>query len=59
MVYGLISLPLRRALSFEAAIVADVLFSAFLLSLVMLKNRREWFRKARSVQPAGPTPASI
>jgi uncharacterized membrane protein len=59
MVYGFISRPLRRNLSFEAAIVADVLFSAFLLGLVLLKNRTALFRKAGAVQAAGPTPASI
>jgi uncharacterized membrane protein len=39
MVYGFISKPLRRALSFEAAIIAFVVFSTFLLGLVLIKNR--------------------
>jgi uncharacterized membrane protein len=59
MVYGFISRPLRRNLSFEAAIVAYVLFSAFLLGLVLLKNRRMRLRKLGPAQAAAPTPASI
>jgi uncharacterized membrane protein len=39
MVYGFISRPLRRSLSLDAAVAADVLFSAFLLGLVLLRNR--------------------
>jgi uncharacterized membrane protein len=39
MVYGFISRPFRRSLSFTEAIVADILFSSFLLGLVLLKNR--------------------
>jgi uncharacterized membrane protein len=38
MVYGFISRPLQRSLSVEGALLADMLFSAFLLSLVLLKN---------------------
>jgi fucose 4-O-acetylase-like acetyltransferase len=59
MVYGFISRPLRRNLSLEAAIAAYLLFSAFLLGLVLLKNRRPWLGKAGAVQASGPTPASI
>jgi uncharacterized membrane protein len=59
MVYGFISRPLRRNLSFPAAIVADALFSAFILALVLLKNRVVTMRKEGSLSTAGPTPASI
>jgi uncharacterized membrane protein len=59
MVYGFISRPLRRNLSFEAATVAYVLFSAFLLGLVLLKNRRFALSKPGAVPTTGPTPASI
>ena len=59
MVYGFISRPLRRALSLEGVILADLLFSVFLLALVMLKNRRVTFRNAPTLSAAGPTPASI
>ena len=45
MVYGFISRPLRRNLSFQGAIVADVLFSAFILALVLLKNRLVTIRR--------------
>lgn len=38
MVYGFFSRPIRRGLSLEAAIVAYVLFTVFLLGLVRLKN---------------------
>ena len=38
MVYGLLSRPIRRALSLEGALVAYVLFTIFLVSLVRLKN---------------------
>jgi uncharacterized membrane protein len=59
MVYGFISRPLRRNLSLEGAFVAYVLFSAFLLGLVLLKNRGERPRKAGAVHATGATPASI
>ena len=59
MVYGFISRPLRRHLSFEGAIWADVLFSAFLLGLVLLKNRRFKIRKAGPLQATSPAPASV
>jgi uncharacterized membrane protein len=59
MVYGFISRPLRRNLSFRGAIVADLLFSAFLLGLVLVKNRLVSVRKAPPLTAAGPTPASI
>jgi uncharacterized membrane protein len=59
MVYGFISRPLRRNLSFEAAILAYVLFTAFLLGLVLLKNRRVGLRKPGSLPATGPTPAPV
>ena len=59
MVYGFISRPLRRNLSFHAAIAADLLFSTFLLALVVLKNRRLTIPKADIVSVTGPTPSSI
>jgi uncharacterized membrane protein len=59
MVYGFISRPLRRNLSFEAVIVADILFSAFLLGVVLLKNRLVSLKKVPPVTAAGPTPAPI
>src|SRR5207253_1646093 len=59
MVYGFISRPLRRNLSFESAIFADLLFSAFILALVLLKNRVGGLRKAHPLPVSGPTPASI
>ncbi len=39
MVYGVLSTPLHRALTFEQALVAMVLFSVFLYGLVRLKQR--------------------
>ena len=39
MVYGVFSRPIRRSLSLEGALVAYILFTAFLLVLVLLKNR--------------------
>jgi hypothetical protein len=59
MVYGIISLPLKRNLSFQAAILAYVLFTAFILGLVLLKDRWVRLRKASPLAAAGPTPASI
>jgi uncharacterized membrane protein len=59
MVYGFISRPLRRNLSFHAAIVADLLFSAFLLALVLLKNRRLAIHKAGALSAEGQTSAPI
>jgi len=59
MVYGLLSRPLRRNLSLPTAIAADVAFSAFILGLVVLKNRVVAMRKAGAFRSAGPTPASI
>jgi uncharacterized membrane protein len=59
MVYGYISMPLHRSLSFEAAILAVVLFSAFLLAVVLLKNRVVSVRKAPPLTAAGPSHASI
>lgn len=38
MVYGFFSRPIRRALSLEGALVAYVLFTVFLFSLVRIKN---------------------
>ena len=59
MVYGLISRPLRRNLSFPAAVGAYILFTAFILGLVVLKNRLVTMRKAGALSGAGATPASI
>lgn len=59
MVYGFISRPLRRNLSFQGAILAYVLFTAFILGLVLLKNRWVRLRKAGSLPAPRPTPASI
>jgi uncharacterized membrane protein len=38
MVYGFFSRPIRRALSFEGALAAYVLFTIFLLGVVRMKN---------------------
>jgi fucose 4-O-acetylase-like acetyltransferase len=38
MVYGFISRHLRGSLSLEGALLADLVFSGFLLSLVLLEN---------------------
>ena len=59
MVYGFISRPLRRNLSFEGAVVAYVLFTAFILGLVLLKNHWMRLRKPGPLPAAGPTPASV
>ena len=59
MVYGFISRPLRRNLSFQGAILAYVLFTAFILGLVLLKNRWLRLRKAGPLPAAGPTPAPV
>ena len=59
MVYGFISRPIRRNLSFEGAVLAYVLFTAFILSLVLLKNRWVRLRKAGPLRAPGPTPVSI
>ena len=59
MVYGFISRPLRRSLSFEAAILVDLLFSAFLLGLVLLRNWLVSPKKAPPVAATGSTLASI
>jgi hypothetical protein len=39
MVYGFFSRPFRRALSVEQAILAYIVFTVFLLTLVQAKNR--------------------
>jgi len=59
MVYGFLGRPLRRNLSFPAAIAADVAFSAFILSLVLLKNRLMTTRRASALRASRPSPASI
>jgi uncharacterized membrane protein len=59
MVYGFLTRPLRRNLSFTAAIAAELLFSTFLLGLVLVKNRLVSVRKAPRLAAPGPTPASI
>jgi uncharacterized membrane protein len=59
MVYGVLSRPLRQNLSFPAAIGAYILFSAFILGLVLLKNRLVTMRKSGAFRAAEATPASI
>jgi uncharacterized membrane protein len=59
MVYGFISRPLRRNLTFGTAVAADVLFSAFLLALVLLKNRRFGLQKRPISSSSGAVHASI
>lgn len=59
IVYGFVSRPLRRALGFEAVVLADILFSVFMLALVLLKNRLVATRRAGRFSAAGPTPSSI
>jgi uncharacterized membrane protein len=59
MVYGFISRPLRKSLSFGEAILVDVLFSAFLLGLVLWKNRLVSVRNTPPLAATGATPASI
>ena len=59
MVYGFIARPLRRNLSFEAAVGAYVLFSAFLLGVVLLRNRLVTGRKAAPMRATGASTASI
>jgi hypothetical protein len=39
MVYGFLSRPLRRILNFGEVLVAYVLFTGFLLALVVIKGR--------------------
>jgi fucose 4-O-acetylase-like acetyltransferase len=46
MVYGFFSRPIRRSLSLEGALVAYVLFTAFLLALVRLKS---WVVEERAI----------
>jgi uncharacterized membrane protein len=59
MVYGFLSRPLRRSLSWEQVLVAYVLFTAFLLVLVVLKNRFAEGRSNPSLAKRRATPASI
>ncbi len=59
MVYGFISRPLRKSLSFGGVILVDVLFSAFLLGLVLWRNRVVSMRTVQPLAGHGPTPASI
>jgi hypothetical protein len=59
MVYGFISRPIRRHFTLEGAILAYVLFTALILSLVLFKNRWTRLRKARPLTAAGPTPAPV
>jgi len=59
MVYGFLSRPLRRSLSFGEVLVAYILFTGLLLGLVFLKNRF-WERpNAPAVPHRDATPASI
>jgi uncharacterized membrane protein len=59
MVYGVISRPIHQSLSFQTVIVADVLFSVFLLFLVLLKNRFFMERPPDPIRAPSPFPASI
>ena len=59
MVYGVIAKPLKRNLSFQGAILAYVLFTAFILGLVLLKDRWVRLRKTGPLTAPRPTPASI
>ena len=59
MVYGFVSRPLRKSLSFGGAIGVDVLFSAFLLGLVLWRNRLISKKKTPALAATGPTLASI
>jgi hypothetical protein len=59
MVYGVISKPLRRSLSFGAVLAAYAIFTGLLLGLVILKDRFIDERKAPAVPRQGATPASI
>jgi hypothetical protein len=55
MVYGLISLPLHKALTLPQALFALALFAAFMLICSMAKDRVvDWWRERSS----GPTPAT-
>jgi uncharacterized membrane protein len=57
MVYGFFSRPMRRALSLEQAFGAYVLFTLFLLGVVILKNRIVERRAIRAPEPSGSTTA--
>ena len=59
MVYGILGRPMRLNLTFPAAIAADVAFSAFILGLVLLKNRLMTMRRADALSASEPSPASI
>jgi uncharacterized membrane protein len=59
MVYGFFSRPWRRSLSLEMALVAYVLFTLFLLGLVILKNRLVEGRGASHVPQPRHSAASI
>ena len=52
MVYGVVSTPLHRQLTFPQAIVAFAAFSAFLFGLVKLKERFAVARSAGALAPA-------
>jgi uncharacterized membrane protein len=59
MVYGVISKPIRQSLSFQTVVVADLVFSVFLLLLVLLKNRVFTIGPLDPIRTSSPTPASI
>ncbi len=59
MVYGVVSRPFRRALTLDTALVAYAAFSAFLLALVLLKNRIVAVRHGEPRLASEPTRASI
>jgi uncharacterized membrane protein len=59
MVYGFISAPLRRNLTFTQAVGAYILFSGFLLGLVLLKNRLVSGNDLHPARVSGHAPARI
>ena len=62
MVYGVVSTPLHRALTFEQVIGAMLAFSLFLFGLVRVKNHatrtRRAAEKSTGFESLGPSPAS-
>jgi hypothetical protein len=54
-VYGVISLPLHRSLTFEQAFIAFVVVTALLFGLVKLKDRAKQ-RSTVAAEPSKPAP---
>ena len=59
MVYGLPSRPIRQSLSLGEVVVAYTVFTAFLLTLVLIKNRLAGAGKMRASTPADARAPSI